>query len=100
VPRARNNATDVDDGRYGAVFSKPLGHGVSYSDVDPEVLFRCVNAVTLAGDAITFGRTSDGGAYYVGLLSGGVLHRSYLDSAGQLLARLRDISEAAEALVE
>jgi len=49
--------------------------GATYAECDPKVLLDAVYAVTNFGDAITFGLTSDGGALYVGVLSGGEVSR-------------------------
>jgi hypothetical protein len=53
---------------------------VSYSEVDAGALLGALIAITDAGDAITFGRTSEGGAYYVGILAEGLLEKFYLGS--------------------
>lgn len=73
---------------------------VSYSVFPPEVLQRCICAVTDAGDAITFGRTSEGGAYYVGVLSDGVLEKWYESGVDDMQNALVGIAEAGEALVQ
>lgn len=86
-------------GRYGSHNQSRFGGGVSYSDADRDVLFRAVVAITGAGDAVTFGRTSDGGAYYVGTLSGGVLEKFYLDSPEALHNALSGLAETGEALI-
>jgi hypothetical protein len=65
------------------------GPSVSYSDCDPGVLHGCIAAVTDAGDAVTFGRTSEGGAYYVGILSDGLLEKFYLGTCESLQEALR-----------
>jgi hypothetical protein len=54
---------------------------VSYSSIEASILHDAIVTVTDEGDAITFGRTSEGGAYYVGILSEGVLEKFYLDSS-------------------
>lgn len=64
---------------------------VSWRDVDPESMVAAVAAITEAGHAITFGRTSDGGALSLTLLVAGTPHKVYPTSAGQaedLLSRL------------
>lgn len=71
------------------------GASVSYSALDPKVLLSAVNAVTMAGDAITLGLTSEGGAYYVGILCDGTLERFYLDSLSALEECLRRVESVA-----
>lgn len=64
---------------------------VSWREVDAECLAAAVAAVTDAGHAITFGRTSDGGALSLTLLVAGTPHKTYPSSAAQaedLLTRL------------
>jgi len=85
--------------RYGGGTRGAPHAGVSYSETDPQLLLRAVAAVTAAGDAITLGLTSDGGAYYVGCIADGLLEKFYLDSCDALEDRLRGIAEAGEALV-
>jgi hypothetical protein len=99
VPDNRHSPKSGSQGRYGAVFSGVSSGSVSYSEVEPTLLSRCVQAVTNAGDAITFGRTSDGGAYYVGVLADGKVDKRYLDSGESLEDLLRSLAVAAEALV-
>lgn len=64
---------------------------VSWREVDPENLSAAIAAVTEAGHAITFGRTSDGGALSLTLLVAGTPHKTYPTSAANaedLLSRL------------
>ncbi len=86
--------------RYGGSVGGGKSRSVSYSDSDGDLLRRVVCAVTDAGDAITFGRTSERGAYYVGVLSSGLLERFYLDTPEALRECLEGIAQAGEALVE
>jgi hypothetical protein len=73
---------------------------VSYGGQDPVLLRRVIAAVTGAGDAITFGRTAEGGAFYVGVLASGELEKFYLPSDEELVAELESIAEAGEALIQ
>lgn len=71
------------------------GKAVSYGDCDPKVLCNAVTAITSCGDAVTLGLTSEGGAYYVGVLCDGQLERFYLDSRDDLQECLRRLEAVA-----
>ena len=86
--------------RYGGGTRGGAGPPVSYGDADPALLHRVVCGVTNAGDAITFGRTSEGGAYYVGVLADGLLEKFYLDDRESLHDALLGIAEAGESLIQ
>jgi hypothetical protein len=100
VPATGSRSKPATGHRYGGSVGSGKGRSVSYGDADGALLQRVVCAVTDAGDAITFGRTSERGAYYVGVLSSGMLERFYLDSVEALTACLEGIASAGEALVE
>ncbi len=95
----RRDAADGRKHRYGGNAAGLPGPRVQYSEIDPKSLQRAVNAVSNAGDAITFGTTSEGGAYYVGVLSDGLLEKFYLGSVDELQECLESISLAGESLV-
>lgn len=99
MPNSSKAARLATGHRYGSTGSGRIGRSVSYSDAAPELLQRAIVAVTTAGDAITFGRTSDGGAYYIGVLADGTLERWYLDASADLTDALEGISQAGEALI-
>ncbi len=100
MSNTRGKQKPATGSRYGGgVRGVPLT-SVSYGDIDPSLLHRTVCAVTNAGDAITFGKTSEGGAYYVGVLAEGQLEKFYLDSLEDAQDCLRSISEAGEALIQ
>lgn len=68
---------------------------VSYSEIDAGALLGALIAITDAGDAITFGRTSEGGAYYVGVLAEGLLEKFYLGSRKDAEDALRRMEHVA-----
>ena len=70
---------------------------VSYLDADAKSLQECVESVTLAGDAVLFARTSDGGALSVRILSGGRTFAHYPASAAELSALLSELIELSKA---
>ena len=76
------------------------GPAVSYGACPPDALHRCITAVTDAGDAVTFGLTSEGGAYYMGVLSEGLLEKFYLDSLQALQEALRHVESVAGGAID
>lgn len=99
MPSTRSSKTLGTGSRYGGGLHGGAGHSVSYGEIPAELLHRAIVAVTGAGDAITFGRTSDRGAYYIGILADGTLERFYLDRSEDAQDALQRISEAGEALI-
>lgn len=101
VPSQSNRKAAPTRGhRYGGSAGGAIGRSVSWGDVEASVLHRAVVAVTGAGDALTFGRTSDGGGFYVGALADGQLERFYMGSVEDAVQQLAEIAAAGEALVE
>lgn len=81
---------------YGAAGGELRGGLVSYGDADPEGLRDCIESVTLAGDAVLFARTSDGGALSVRILSSGRTFMHYpttSEGLNELLTELTRISQ-------
>lgn len=72
---------------------------VSYGPCPEALLHDCVVAITDAGDAVTFGRTSEGGAYYVGVLADGQLEKFYLADVDLLVECLQGLADIGHALV-
>lgn len=64
---------------------------ISFGAIDGELLASTVQLLTDDGDAVTFGITSDGGAYMVAVLSNGKVSKSYFDSSESLEMRLRSL---------
>lgn len=90
--QARSQAAQKRGNKYagsekGTASSTPIG----WDEVDAVTVAAFVAAVTNAGDAVILGRTSDGGALSVCILSGDTKHREYLsepDEANAALKRL------------
>lgn len=99
MPNHRSSNANGRAHRYGGSTRGVPGPSVSYRDCPPELLHRAVTAVTGAGDAVTLGRTSEGGAYYVGVLADGQLEKFYLDSCEALEGCLQGLVDVGEALV-
>jgi hypothetical protein len=57
--------------RYGGRAGRGGSVAVSWGEINGAILQDCITALTGCGDAVLFGRTSDGGAYMVRFLSGG-----------------------------
>lgn len=97
MPTPSNTAHKRGGTRYGGGVHGVPGKTVSWSMVEADTLRSSIAAVTEAGDAITFGLTSEGGAYYVGVLSEGLVERFYLDAspaAEECLRRLEAVAKA------
>lgn len=69
----------------------------SWEDAEAETLWRTIQAVTDAGDAIMFGRTRDGGAVVLTLLSGDVREKAYATGPEEVASLLAEVLSAAEA---
>jgi len=84
--------------RYARISSdKPLSDQASWEDADQEDLWRTICAVTDAGDALTLGRTRDGGAVSLVILSGDERIRKYARGADELHELLAEIRASLEA---
>lgn len=84
--------------RYGGLKSdsSPTDYA-SWEDAEPEELWRTVTAIVRAGDAVTLGRTRDGGALSLVILSGDERIRRYARGADEVRALLADIRTTLEA---
>lgn len=63
--------------------------------VDAKVVQGCIDAVVRRGDAILFGRTSDGGAFSIRILSDGGTDIWYPTDASELSELLEGITALA-----
>lgn len=77
MPGAKN-------GRYGHLSTKATEVKTWWNDADESAIGDCVKKVLDAGDAILFGRTRDGGAVRIILMSGDEKASEYVTSAEQL----------------
>lgn len=68
----------------------------SWEDADPDELWRTITAIVNAGDAVTLGRTRDGGALSLVILSGDERVRRYARGAEEVEQLLREIRETLE----
>lgn len=68
----------------------------SWEDADADELWRTITAIVNAGDAVTLGRTRDGGALSLVILSGDDRVRRYARGAEEVEQLLREIRETLE----
>lgn len=93
--QVNRNAAQPKTGKYGKLGASQAKGEIAWKDVDGPSIKRCIAAVTSTGDAITFGRTSDGGALAVTILSGAERHKLYASQVEEAEDMLRSIEEAA-----
>lgn len=83
--------------KYRGKEDSPSVHAVvDWADVNPEKIARAVVSVVNAGDAITFARTSDGGAYSVTVLDNGRKHFHRKPTVEEIEQELTEIAEDAD----
>lgn len=73
---------------YAGLNGSRTGGNLSYGQIEGSLLQQCVERVTNHGDAILFGRTSDGGALSVHVLSNGRADKFYVTDASELMELL------------
>jgi hypothetical protein len=95
VPSTQNSRSTRVAGPYAGVFSAGRAGALSLSQVDGKVVSNCVSAVVERGDAILFGRTSDGGALSIRVLSDGATDIWYPTDASELSELLEAITALA-----
>lgn len=84
--------------RYGSVRNSPSSQdAATWEDADQEELWRTITAIVNAGDAVTLGRTRDGGALSLVILSGDERIRRYARGADEIHSLLVDIRTSLEA---
>lgn len=67
--------------------------GPRWSDVDGDVVYAAIVAITDEGDGVTFGRSQDGGALAVSVLTDGRAIKSYFHLAEAAENRLKRVVE-------
>lgn len=82
---------------YAALHSANQPAAVSYGGIDGNVLRECVELVTAHGDAILFGRTTDGGALSIQVLSGGEAAKFYVTDVSELFELLEGLINVVKA---
>lgn len=89
--QTNRNTTAPKPSRYGSLGTKSSKGPITWAQVDGPSIKRAVDSVTSCGDAITFGRTTDGGALSITILSGTErrkLYASEVDEANDTLAAI------------
>lgn len=95
---ATPNSSNPGASRYARVAQKkPGAQEASWEDAEQETVWRVVLEVTTKGDAVMFGRTRDGGAVVLTVLSGDDRVRQYATGAEEIAELLRLVREAAQA---
>lgn len=98
MPRSRDSRDGTGREDQTARYQLPLGESgptFAWDDLDESLVRDCVRNVVLAGDAIMFGRTTDGGATMVRVYSGGDAHTWYGPSTEAFEVVLRAIRDRA-----
>lgn len=98
MPNRDTSRTKDVASKYAGVHSAVNGGPVSYSGIDGDLLRDTIQAVTNDGDALLFGRTSDGGALSVQVLSGGTATRFYPSDVSELYEVLEGLRNACNAV--
>jgi hypothetical protein len=96
VPRNKPTTTNGGPNKYARLHGEAGSGGLSIGQIDAPLLRDAIHTVVSHGDAILIGRTSDGGALSVRILSGGATECFYPTDASELLELLegvRDVSE-------
>jgi hypothetical protein len=94
VSSHKSNSPTQSASRYAGLRAVNRTGALSFGQVAGDTLRECVTTVVAAGDAILFGRTSDGGALSVRILSNGVTECWYPSDASEL----QELLEAVTAL--
>jgi hypothetical protein len=82
---------------YATLNGKGSDRSLSYSQVSGSLLSECVARVTDRGDAVLFGRTTDGGALSIHVLAGGEATKFYVTDASELMELLQGLIAAVDA---
>lgn len=94
MSNTRGGATRPPGPKYGGASNGVPREPLRWAAVNDEFVCLAIDAVVNDGDAITFGRTTDGGAYYVGCLSNGTLEKFYWNSSAVAENGLRELVKA------
>lgn len=89
-----SNGSTSTGGRYARLSTGPKSAPITWSQVNGPKIKECVGFVTSCGDAVTFGRTTDGGALSVTVLSGPERIKQYGSTPTEVERILDDIIAA------
>jgi hypothetical protein len=91
--QANRNTTAPKPNRYAKAAGNKANTAIAWEAVDGRAIKAAISAITACGDAITFGRTQDGGALSITVLTGADRPKFYpttVEEAEDTLAQLRD----------
>lgn len=94
---ARGKSPDGRGSLYAAVNGASANRSVSYGQVSGDLLSKAVERITNRGDAVLFGRTTDGGALSIHVLAGGEASKFYVTDASELMELLEGLIAAVDA---
>lgn len=83
--------------KYAKRNTAAAGNTIGWDEVDAVTVARLVAAITNAGDAVMFGRTSDGGALVLNIMSGSDRVKEYYSDPEQALSAIMELAALAEA---
>lgn len=93
MPGKSNPASNAGRSRYEGIGGSGPSGGLSYKDVSPEALRNAIEGVSSQSDALVFGRTSDGGAFSVRVLSDKQVYKWYPASVEELQNLLHTLAK-------
>jgi hypothetical protein len=97
VQTKSNGKASAESSIYAALLGASVDRGLSYGQVDGNLVREAVERITNNGDAILFGRTLDGGALTIQVLSGGAPAKFYVTDASELMELLEGLINAVKA---
>lgn len=98
VPNRRGAGPDTVPDRYAGLKSRSPRDALSFSAVGGNIVPDAIDAITGAGDLVSFSRTRDGGACVVCIVSDGVVVKAYATDCEELREALVAATEGALAL--
>ena len=89
-----SNGSTTGGGRYARLGGTKPKTTIAWAQVAGPKIKECIGFVTSCGDAITFGRTTDGGALSVTVLSGPDRIKQYATTVSEAEALLDEVIAA------
>lgn len=89
----QSSKTKKSAGRYsGTATKRRTSQSIGWDECDAVAIAALVAAVTNAGDAVLFSRTSDGGALSLTIMTDGDKHREYFTDPELATVGLRELT--------
>lgn len=98
MPNRRGPGPDSVPDRYAGLKSRGAREALSFSAIGGNIVQDAIDAITGAGDLVSFSRTRDGGACVVCIVSEGVVVKAYATDCEELRDALVAATEGALAL--